>query len=323
MRITIGTFNLNNLFSRYNFYGEIDAISSGNTEVGSTIEYHFADPNKYTIRKYLGNLVKGKPQAERDTIAQRIMAMDVDVLAVQEVEDIDTLKRFNIECLGRMYDYQVLIEGNDERLIDLGVLSKYPIGSITSWKEAVHTADPGIPVFGRDLLELEIWNTTRRRNLFTLYNNNLKSHFVPYNQDPVQGALLANQRRQKQAEVIAQIVEARMRPNSSYIILGDMNDPPNSQWLDLFVSSSALNLQNALTNPVETRPPKADNPMPASSAWTHRYKPSGQPAQYELYDQIWLSPALANKQTGQWVDRRKNHGGDGSDHDPAWIELDL
>ncbi len=323
MRITIGTFNLNNLFSRYNFYGEIDAINTGNTEVGSTIEYHFADPNNYTIRKYLGNLVKGKSQTERDKVAQRIIDMDVDVLAVKEVEDIDTLKRFNIECLGRMYDYQVLIEGNDARLIDLGVLSKYPIGPITSWKEAVHASDPGIPVFGRDLLELEVWNKTRTKKLFTLYNNHLKSHFVPYYQDPVQGALQANQRRQRQAESIAHIIEARMRPNSSYIVLGDMNDPPNSQWLDPFVSSNALNLQNALTNPVETRQPKPDTPMPATSAWTHRYKSTGQPAEYELYDQIWISPALANKQTGQWIDRRKNHSGDGSDHDPAWIELDL
>ena len=36
----------------------------------------------------------GKPAEERETIADRIARMDADVLAVQEVEDIDTLKRF-------------------------------------------------------------------------------------------------------------------------------------------------------------------------------------------------------------------------------------
>ena len=24
-----------------------------------------------------------------------------------------------------------------------------------------------------------------------------------------------------------------------------------------------------------------------------------------------------------WIDRRTKHAGDGSDHDPAWIEMDL
>ena len=45
--------------------------------------------------------------------------MDVDVLAVQEVEDIDTLKAFNRDNLSKMYRYVTLIEGNDGRLIDV------------------------------------------------------------------------------------------------------------------------------------------------------------------------------------------------------------
>ena len=41
MKINVGTFNLNNLFSRYNFKGEIKAINDNDTEVDSTIEYRF------------------------------------------------------------------------------------------------------------------------------------------------------------------------------------------------------------------------------------------------------------------------------------------
>jgi exonuclease III len=85
----------------------------------------------------------------------------------------------------------------------------------------------------------------------------------------------------------------------------------------------ALNLMNALQNPKETRPAKADVPPPASTSWTHRFKEANQPARYELFDQIWLSPALASKQSQAWIDRRTKHGGDGSDHDPAWVVLDL
>ena len=36
MKITVGTFNLNNLFSRYNFKGEIKAIKTGDTTVAAT-----------------------------------------------------------------------------------------------------------------------------------------------------------------------------------------------------------------------------------------------------------------------------------------------
>lgn len=323
MQITVGTFNLNNLFSRYNFRGEIDAIKAGETELDTTVSYTFTDPKTHRIRTYRGKLVKGKSAKQRRRVTKRIKKMDIDVLAVQEVEDIDILRRFAREDLGGMYPYQALIEGNDPRLIDLGLLSKLPIGAITSWQEEVHPENPTRPVFGRDLLEVEILSPTRSRRLFTLYNNHLKSHYVPYNQDPVEGARLANERRSRQAETVARIVEARMRPNSPYIILGDMNDPPDSEWLAPLVTAPGLRLVNSLTNPGETRPPKKDTPPPNTTAWTHRYKPRGQPAQYELYDQIWLSPSLASKQIVAWIDRRIRHTGDGSDHDPAWIVLDL
>jgi hypothetical protein len=41
-------------------------------------------------------------------------------------------------------------------------------------------------------------------------------------------------------------------------------------------------------------------------------------------DQVWwLSRPLAPKQTDAFIDRRKRLGGDGSDHDPWWVVLDV
>jgi len=216
-----------------------------------------------------------------------------------------------------------LLEGNDPRLIDVGVLSKLPIQGATSWQHAVHSEAPEEPVFGRDLLEVQIYTPSRKRHLFTLFNNHLKSHFVHFLDDPVTGAAANDVRRRRQAEVVAEIVKRTTRPNSRYVVLGDMNDPPDSPCLTAMATDAEMRLQNALVNPVETRPAKADTPPPASPAWTHRYKPSHQPAEYRLYDQIWLSPSLAARQTGAWIDRRTKHGGDGSDHDPAWVEVVL
>lgn len=323
MLVSVGTFNLNNLFSRYNFRGEIDAIHSGNTVLASPLEYIFRGGDRFRIRSFMGRLVKGKPNAARAEIAQRILRMDIDVLAVQEVEDIDTLNLFAREDLRGLYPYRVLVEGNDQRLIDLGLLSKLPVGAVTSWRHAVHDDDPGQPVFGRDLLEVQILNSTRGRTLFTVFNNHLKSHYVPFGVDPDTGARRANERRRRQAEKVRDIVLDRTRPDSAYVVLGDMNDPPDSLSLAPMVDSAELGLGNALANPVETRPPKVDHPPPASPAWTHRFKPTGQPAEYELYDQIWLSPSLAPRQRDAFIDRRSKHSGNGSDHDPAWIVLDV
>lgn len=323
MDVSVGTFNLNNLFSRYNFKGEIKAIKTADTSVSGKVVYEFGDDEVFRLRTYRGKLVKGKEKEETQKIADRIKSMNVDVLAVQEVEDIDILRQFNRDYLDGLYSQVVLIEGNDPRLIDVGVMSRLPIGAVTSWQCAVHPDEPDQRIFGRDLLQVEIMNESRSRRLFTLFNNHLKSHFVDFRADPQTAHAANNLRRRRQAEMVARLVKRELRPDSPFIITGDMNDPPDSPSLTPFVDDAELDLSNALASPVETRPAKADTPPPPTPAWTHRFKESGQPARYELFDQIWLSASLAHHQTGAFIDRRTKHSGDGSDHDPAWITLDL
>lgn len=322
MKVTVGTFNLNNLFSRYNFDGEIDAIKDEDTEVDSELKYEFGEDSVYKIRSYKGKLVKGKDEIGTVQVAKRILDMDLDVLAVQEVEDIDTLREFNRNRLNGLYPHCILIEGNDPRLIDLGILSKLPLGPITSWQQAVHPDVPGAKIFGRDLLQVEVLDSTGERLLFTLFNNHLKSNYVPWNEDQEAGKIKNRKRRTKQSEVIADIVQRSMRSDSLFLIVGDMNDTPESDCLQPFVADGELPLINGLEDPEETRPAKHDDPPPPSKAWTHRFKKGG-PAQYELYDQIWLSPKLVERQVGAWIDRRTKHSGDGSDHDPAWVVLEF
>lgn len=249
----MGTFNTNNLFSRFNFQGVVDALQETEEAAGSlTIRYEFTNPDSYMIRIFLGRLVNSKDPIETESIAHRINTYNLHVLAVQEVENIDILRGFNREYLTNPYPYQILIEGNDPRFIEVGVLSRLPVGAVTSHQTAVHPSDAARPVFGRDLLEVEIWNAGRTGKLFTLYNNHLKSNYVPADQDPVEGARRANERRMRQAEVVASIVEARMRPDSRYIVLGDLNDTPESPWLSAMVTSPELGLANALSDPEET-----------------------------------------------------------------------
>ena len=323
MQVAVGTFNLNNLFSRFDFRADVSTASASTVKVEERTSFSFDDPSGFKLRTYLGKLVRGKLATERALIAARIKRMDLDVLAVQEVEDIDTLRQFARDDLGGLYPHVVLIEGNDPRLIDIGLLSKLPLGGVTSWQHAPDPLNPGRAVFSRDLLQVEILSPSRRERLFTLFNNHLKSHFVPFNApDPEAERKRANDLRERQSEVAAAIIAAEMRPNSRFLVVGDMNDPPDSPFLEPLAAATELKLVFGLAQPQETRPGPGD-PPPPSSAWTERFKPTGMPPVYTLMDQVWLSPALAAKQTGAFIERRSKVSGDGSDHDPAWVTLDL
>jgi len=324
MMIRVATFNLNNLFSRFNFQGEVSAIPSEET---GGIALTFGQ-DQIRVRTFMGRLVRAKDSTETSEIARRITeVMNADVLAVQEVEHIEILKQFNREHLGNLYPHIALVEGNDQRLIDVGILSKLPIGTIVSHQTAVHPDEPTRRVFGRDLLQVEILGNNGNK-LFTIYNTHLKSHFVSAGEDPVQGAINANNRRKRQAETISRILSRMERSNSRFVLVGDMNDPPDSEFLAPMLMVDNQPLVNALERPSETRPAKAETPGqgpgPQSKAWTHRFNPPGQEfPRYELFDHIWVSPLLAGRFSNPTIDRRTKHAGDGSDHDPAWIDIDL
>lgn len=321
--LKVGTFNLNNLFSRFNFQATITDIQQGDSAL--TVRYEFTDQANFRLRTFMGKLVKAKEKSRRDKVAGRILDMDLDVLAVQEVENIDILKEFNRVSLNGLYDHVSLIEGNDPRLIDVGILSKLPIGAVTSFRTAVHPSDPAKPVFGRDLLEVEIMNRSRTMKLFTLYNNHLKSHFGD-DDNGGQGKLANDDRRTKQADTVRRIVAQRMRSDARYIITGDMNDAPDAPPLSSLLTIEGQVLLNGLADPAERGEQMKNEKAgeePASRAWTHRFRPRGQPPEHKLFDQIWLSPGLAPAFNGGFIHRRRNLTGDGSDHDPAWVELDL
>jgi len=44
MKVTVGTFNLKNLFSRFNFAGVIEEIQTSGSTGGMTFRYEFTDP---------------------------------------------------------------------------------------------------------------------------------------------------------------------------------------------------------------------------------------------------------------------------------------
>src|SRR5687767_13297943 len=121
------------------------AIDGPNDWVGA-IEFKRDDldePSKATLGRVIRNDLKA------------------DILCLCEVEDRRTLQEFSDGMLGGLYPYNVLIEGNDPRGIDVALLSKFPIGAV---RTNIFTKDPfdklpnGTPagLFSRDCLEVEI-----------------------------------------------------------------------------------------------------------------------------------------------------------------------
>jgi endonuclease/exonuclease/phosphatase family metal-dependent hydrolase len=360
MEVSVATFNLNNLFGRWNLYVDapqppptgvpapaeaaatatpaattpdrdwleeapaVEAASSARRrrlpDVKIVIEGRLtAEGIKWRTNPADGKVVfKKKPEATRK-LAERIKALDVDVLAVQEVENIEALDEF-VETNGLRragYRHLVLVEGNDDRLIDVGVISRLPIGAVSSWRHRTYGNRPrSRPIFSRDLLQVDVLAETRNRVLLTIYVNHLKSRLARNPQERRAG----NQRRKRQAETIAAIIAERPPPGP-FVVLGDLNDTPEASRLRPLRD---LGLINGLADPDETGGPyPADDPdQPRTKAWTHRFRAERR-TDYELFDQIWLSPDLRSKQTAAWIQRRTTRGGDATDHDPAAVRLDL
>ena len=107
-------------------------------------------------------------------VAQALAEVDADIVALQEIESLDTLKRFNRNQLSDLgYQYAMCIDGNDSRGIDVGILSRLPFLYIRSHQWDERTDRPGEPVFGRDCLEVDVLLPSGRT--LTVYINHFKS----------------------------------------------------------------------------------------------------------------------------------------------------
>jgi endonuclease/exonuclease/phosphatase family protein len=161
MVLTVGTFNLNNLFDRWNFTGAVELLAAGTSSVPATYTFDNEDRRRLQLDGH-GKLLVAKPPADTARIAERLLAADVDVWVVQEIENVDVLREFNREHLGGAYEHVMVIDGNDSvRFIDIGILSRRPLGGVTSYQRVFHPDVPDRPIFSRDLVEAEIPGRSR------------------------------------------------------------------------------------------------------------------------------------------------------------------
>lgn len=144
------------------------------------------------------------------TTARVIADIDADVIALVEVEDRPSLVRLNKELLSGRYEHVMLVDGNDDRGIDVGIMTKagYDIRSIRSH---VDVKDGDEPVFSRDCPQYEI-RTPSGKVLHVLVN-----HFK--SQSGGGGA-----KRRRQAEEVRRIADELVAARKNVIVLGDLNE---------------------------------------------------------------------------------------------------
>ena len=255
-----------------------------------------------------------------ENCARVIQAVDADVLGVVEAEDRITLNRFNAQLLpsvgGTAYPHVMLIDGNDDRGIDVGILTRsgYPIRSIRSH---IHDRDAVGTIFSRDCAEYEI-TLPSGASLFVLLN-----HF----KSKGYGNQSANDaKRLRQSQRVREIVDAHLAAGDTNIaVIGDLNDTPNRPPLAPLLGGGS---------------PLKDISSFAGIDDGGRTGTHGNCTASSKIDYILLSPALFAKLTAAGIERRGMWGGTngtlwphfpevdeemhaGSDHAALWAEVTI
>ena len=143
-----------------------------------------------------------------------------DILAVVEAEDRPSLVRFNDEMLNGRYGHIMLVDGNDERGIDVGLLTteEIAIASVTSHVDVADPARPGKPLFSRDcpVFRLDVAGTP----LWVVVNHLKSQSFTFGNPDPL---------RTRQSDQVRTIYD-QLRVNGDELIalVGDFNKGPKA-----------------------------------------------------------------------------------------------
>lgn len=317
--LRLATFNCENLFARFKFNRNIDpkkALENG----------WVANETHFDILK----------EEEKKFTAAAIKATDADVVALQEVENLPALREFRNRFLKKQgYDHMIVIDGNDPRFIDVGVLSRYAIENIDTH---IHEKDgqSRYPLFSRDCLECDIVLPEEKR--LRLFVNHFKSMYNPKN--PCNGRKDTRNRRLPQAVRVKQIV-AEEFPDSSldsdqpFAILGDFNDYLETDSQGETSVGDLVNWERVEN--IVTR-------LPEQEQWTHYYEGNrkcGFGKTYKQLDYILLSKSLADRNASAKVDivrkglpleadRYKGSRFPGigrksgaSDHCPVVVEIDV
>jgi endonuclease/exonuclease/phosphatase family metal-dependent hydrolase len=137
--------------------------------------------------------------------------VDADIIAVVEAEDRPSLQRFNRELLGGRYRHVMLVDGNDARGIDVGLMTKAGF-EIRAIRSHVDIEDGRGLVFDRDC---PVYRVHTPGGAIHLAVNHFKSQ---------SGRGRGAASRARQAAAVRAVVDRLVDDGERVIVLGDLNE---------------------------------------------------------------------------------------------------
>jgi len=231
--------------------------------------------------------------------ARVIREVGADIVGVVEAEDRLTLARFTDSLLvdaaagEPTYPHVMVIDGNDPRGIDVGILSTSPY-PLSSMRSHIDDGPVGDRVFSRDCPEY--WytfpaGTALAGQPLVVLVNHFKSKFGGNNP-----ASIARRKRQsaRTAEIYRAIRDAGVQ---HVVVLGDFNDTPDSEALQPLLADTDLT-DIAAVAPFDDGDPDEDRPGTFGNGTASN-----------KIDYLLLSPALRARAAGAGIFRKGVWGG--------------
>jgi endonuclease/exonuclease/phosphatase family metal-dependent hydrolase len=314
--VSICTFNIENLYMRYKVFdfrsgdkfkrkilSPKELKEKGGFLPGYNMKNSFRIYDKDSWRTLTAKAIKGYSDQRRVEGESNNKKLP-DVLCLVEVDSMDALRLFNEKYLDRYYEYAILIDGNDPRRIDVGLLSKYKIKSISTNiyepynNQEVTSTSSSIRkyLFSRDCLIIEI-EIPGSDKILTVFLNHLKSKLSFEKEGSAKKAKEekeANELREAQSKRVAELVRERFSGElfntEDFVVLGDFNDTPDSPFLEELVQD--LGMKDIISLSFERKEDK----------WTYYW--AGENAVTQI-DYILLSPNLVRNSTKlPYIERR-------------------
>lgn len=230
---------ISGLILTFSTHSQADSLN--NKDIYSPKEITFATYNVENLFDGIQNQGKkpetAKPEKELIALAEAIKEINADIITVQEVETKEVLENFVRKYLPDTNYQVVLVEGNDSRGIDVGIITRLQVLDVKSHKDAVVALPSGEKtVLSRDLLEVKL--KANDNYVFTSFVTHLKSHH---------GGDIADIRREAEAETVRKIVSdfSKQNPNANFTLSGDFNDIYSTKALKPILKSD-LNLTDII-----------------------------------------------------------------------------
>lgn len=241
MVVRIATFNTENLLSRFDFSG----YDQEHRQDRVAQLYDARNKEQYKQMEIARQV--SLTDDTRQMTALAIADTDADILCLQEVEDLDTLRAFErgylYKMMGEGYRHKYIAEGNDRRGIDVAIMMRDKTRDgqdleFVSMKSHAKTTyedfdlltdelakkyNPKDRVFKRDCLEVDVKVGGKP---ITFYVVHFKS--MGPSRDGIDGRTYSMPVRAAEAKAVRKIIEARFgkgnTDNKRFVICGDMND---------------------------------------------------------------------------------------------------